>query len=270
MLPLPARDDAPYLLARLGVEDVDRKEIVAAWPSRTEEHEAAYRLLVDGIGETAIPDGWPAAPPGRPWFHVYVFLAALDDVRAFHAARGIPDDVSWATLRDLGRHLAIHRPAHGRGGFDEHWWLTLHFRGSLYELGRLQFDRMASELGVHIPDSGPLDPAACDASFAAARAFFPRHFPEERYAVARCRSWLLDPQLAEYLDADSNIVRFQRRFRIDDDVRDGDEDVVWFVFRRRPVPPLDELPQRTTLERAIVAHLRAGRQWHVRTGRVEL
>jgi hypothetical protein len=29
---------------------------------------------------------------------------------------------------------------------------------------------------------------------------------------------------------------------------------------------LDDLPQRTTLERAIVAHLRAGGHWRARTG----
>jgi hypothetical protein len=45
-----------------------------------------------------------------------------------------------------------------------------------------------------------------------------------------------------------------------------------FVFHRRydglnvPTTLLDELPQQTTLQRAIVAHLRAGGHWHSRTG----
>ena len=38
-----------------------------------------------------------------------------------------------------------------------------------------------------------------------------------------------------------------------------------FVFHRI-APGIDELPQRTTLERAIVAHLRAGKHWRNRTG----
>jgi hypothetical protein len=123
---------------------------------------------------------------------------------------------------------------------------------------------------VHIPDAGPLAPAACDESFAWAREFFPRHFPSEAHRVARCRSWLLDPQLAEYLDPHSNIVRFQRRFELSEDVRDGSDDILWFVFRRRGDVDLEALPQRTTLERAVVTHLRAGRSWHERSGTVEL
>jgi GNAT-like C-terminal domain/N-acyltransferase N-terminal domain len=260
------------LLTRLGFERSDRAEILASpsRPEHAEERGRARRLLVDGIGGKGELVGWPTAPPGDPWFHVHVFVSALDEILSWHAAREIPEDVSWATLRDLGRNVAIHRRAHGVGGFDEHWWLTLHFRGLIYELGRLQFDRVRDALGVHIPEAGPLAPAACDASFAWAREFFARHFPEEEHRVGRCRSWLLDPQLAEYLDAGSNIVRFQRRFELSEDVRDGSEDVLWFVFRRRGAVDLEALPQRTTLERAVVTHLRAGRSWHERSGTVEL
>ncbi len=46
---------------------------------------------------------------------------------------------------------------------------------------------------------------------------------------------------------------------------DGDADVLRFVFHRI-APSVDDLPQRTTLERAIVAHLRAGKHWLDRTG----
>jgi hypothetical protein len=120
-------------------------------------------------------------------------------------------------------------------------------------------------LGIHIPESGPLTPEACDDSFAQARTFFPRHFPESATRLAICTSWLLDPQLADYLPPDSNIVRFGRRFTLVGDGSDGDADVLRFVFHRIR-PNIDELPQRTTLERATVAHLRAGKHWRNRTG----
>lgn len=60
-------------------------------------------------------------------------------------------------------------------------------------------------------------------------------------------------------------MRFQRRFKLVGDGYDGDADVLRFVFHRI-APNIDELPQRTTLERAIVAHLSAGRHWQNRTG----
>jgi len=171
----------------------------------------------------------------------------------------------------------------GDGGLRTSGWLTLHFRGSIYQLGRLQFNRMQvraahvaeafregdGALGIHIPESGPLTVEACDDSFAQAQPFFSRHFPETPTRVGICTSWLLDPQLADYLGPESNVRRFQRRFRLVGEGFDGDADVLRFVFHRI-APNIDELPQRTTLERAIVAHLRAGKHWRSRTGWLEL
>jgi hypothetical protein len=78
-------------------------------------------------------------------------------------------------------------------------------------------------------------------------------------------SWLLDPQLTEYLPPTSNIVRFQRRFELTQEAAPGDDAVFRFVFERETVDPR-AVRQRTTLDRAIVAHLRAGRHWHERFG----
>jgi hypothetical protein len=119
-------------------------------------------------------------------------------------------------------------------------------------------------LAVHVPaSSGPLTPEACDASFGRARAFSARHFPEERYALAVCHSWLLDEQLGEYLPDDANIIRFQRRFRAAYRPAAGDATVLRCVFGQTGAGPrrLDALPRRTRLERAILDHLRAGRHW---------
>ena len=39
-----------------------------------------------------------------------------------------------------------------------------------------------------------------------------------------------------------------------------------FVFGRADPVDLEDLPQRTSLERAFVQHLRAGGTWYARTG----
>lgn len=240
--------------------------------------------------------GGPASgEPGalERYFAVYVFVAALPYVRAHHQALGIPPEVSRRTLADLGRNMAVHRRRHGRGGVQAPWWPVLHFHGELFQLGRLQFQRarvgerttellsgtgLAADadamcLSLHIPDfHGPLSPAACDRSLALALDFFARHFPGERYTAAVCHSWLLDPQLKRYLGADSNIVRFQERFRIAGEVGEpgergepADTEPVQFVFGN-PDLPLAELPRRTTVERAVGDHLRAGGHWHIGHG----
>jgi hypothetical protein len=117
-------------------------------------------------------------------------------------------------------------------------------------------------LSVHIPGfSGPMDPAACDAAFTQAIEFFPRHFPQERFIYAVCYSWMLDDALREYLPATSNIIRFIDRFQIAYRFDENDASILRFVFGRSDLP-LDAYPQTTTLERAVIAHLRAGRHWH--------
>lgn len=244
------------LLDRLAFADDDARDLLAAEPTDEEQ-----RLVESRRGALARAGDWPF-DEAAPWLHVRTFLAALPRVRQLHRTRGVADDVSWATLSDLGRHTAIDRRLHGSGGLRNAHWISLHFSGGIYELGRLQFEPRADELSIHIPASGPLTPVACDESLARAVAFFgPRD--------ALCTSWLLDPALADYLPHDSNIVLFQRRFELVDPGLEADDDVLRFVFRRLEAD-LDELPQLTSLERAIVAHMRAGARWRSPTGMLAL
>ena len=69
-------------------------------------------------------------------------------------------------------------------------------------------------VSVHICRGGSLDPAACDASFAQARAFFPKYFPAYAFSYFSCHSWLLDETLLPLVGVYSNISFFQQRFQI--------------------------------------------------------
>lgn len=297
---LPAAGDLPPVLLELAVPHEDIGILVALLPQVRDEPELWWllerctRSLVRDMGSITTTQAFPDLPEGmgmlHRYFYVFVFLAALPHVRKFHRSQEIPDEISRLTLADLGRNMAVHRRRHGTGGLDVAFWLMLHFRAAIYQLGRLQFQRATLgnrtgnaiteaglpygpgdlALSVHIPDFyGPMTPAACDASFTHAKEFFARHFPEEDYHIAVCRSWLLDDQLAAYLPADGNIVQFQRRFRPAYRPHDDDEDILRFVFGRI-TPGLDGLPQRTALERAVVGHLKAGNHWSGGAGWLEL
>ncbi|MGI5291809.1 acyltransferase domain-containing protein [Nonomuraea polychroma] len=281
-------DDLASELLRLTVPHEDVNAVLAARPQPgTPEWWLAERCvhsLVSTMGSLDDPPPFRPLPELDPYFYVYVYLAALPHTRRYHRELGVPEEVSWATFADLGRNMAVHRKRHGTGGLNAPQWFMLHARGLLFELGRLQFNRCRlgtrtgtavraaglpvgpgdPALGVHIPDfHGPLTPEACDASFARARSFFPRHFPQERQHVMACASWLLDDQLARYLPAGSNIVAFQRRFHLLH--RLDDADTLGFVFGADAANPA-ALPRRTSLERAIADHLAAGGTWHGRVG----
>jgi hypothetical protein len=275
-LAIPA-EDRPDLLAQ--------RERIDADPELRRLLERSVGFLLKHMDSAAKLPGFPALPDGlgdvARYFYAWVYVAMLPHTRALYRTRGIPDDVLNATMADVGRQFAIYRARHETGGMVNQDWLMQHARGVIYQLGRLQFARaqlggstsrgmqaagIACEqgepaLGVHIPGYlGPFPPEACDDAFDRARAFFARHYPAERYRFATCHSWLLDPQLADYLPPTSNIIRFQQRFRSAYTPDYGDRGTLEFVFRT-PDRPLDELPQRTTLERAVVKHIRDGKHW---------
>jgi hypothetical protein len=195
---------------------------------------------------------------------VQAFLARIPEARRLHAARGLTDEETWETLQDLPRHARLDRLLHGTPGLRKEWWVELAFSGRLVQLGRLQFEPRDGYLAIHIPEEGgPLTPAAVDASLARAGELFPD------YAEARCSSWLLDPQLVTLLPAGSNIVSFQRRFEPIADEGVEDARVLEFVFHTLD-PDLERLPRDTTLQRAVVDHLRGGGHLHCLTGTLAL
>jgi hypothetical protein len=306
-LQLPRDDAARRLLERLGVVEPDQSTIVAVVNDIEQSPEwiwlmerACHRIQSE-IGDSNAGSFLPVLPKElgiqADCFWVFVFLATAESIHAWHTAHGISDAISWATLADLGLHVARNRLRHGSSGLEFPTWLGLHWRGELYALGRLQFNPFrlrtgpagplfwyegaaldgmsaafqpgAPVLGVHVPAGVPLDPAACDASFQAAASFFPRFFPEHASRLAVCTSWLLDEQLADYLPAESNIVRFQRRFELVPGARDSDDGMFLWIFDRVP-NSVDELQPRTELERAVVRHVRDGHHWRLRTGWLEI
>ncbi|GAA2791215.1 acyltransferase domain-containing protein [Kribbella solani] len=278
------------VLGRLELGDDDQSDTLASQPDPVRDAalwwllERCHHQLVRGMGTTGPLPPWPDLPPetgavGR-FVYVWAFLATLPAVRAYHADRGIPDEDSWPILAVLGAQMANRRALYGEGGLHTRNWVTHHFRGAIYALDRLHFERQRCwfdardqggpgpgepVLGLHIPE-GRLTPKSVDAALDRARAFFRAHYADEQYRYATCVSWVLDPQLTEYLDAGTNIIRFQRRFAL---LPAADQDdsgtVVEFLFKR-PLAELDTLPQATTLQRAVVDHIQAGRPWKFRTG----
>lgn len=220
-------------LLELGVPHEDVDEIISTTipPSLQSGFDAHVAQLTSGEGG-ALPQF--VQPEGAPRFYfVLVYLAALPFVKQLHADRGIPRSQSRLILADLGRQLAVHRRRYGTPGLDTADWLTRHFQGRIFQLGRLQFEQVTlgqttgtsirnaglpygpndHALSIHIPEySGPFTPAAVSASIASAQPFFARHFPEIRYEIAICHSWLLDPELVTVLPESSNILAFQRLF----------------------------------------------------------
>ena len=233
-----------------------------------------------------------AGPSGR-FFYFYLFALCYDAAVAFLQRAGCPADVLTTTMTIVPRHVAIHERKWGSIGFDPGWWLLPVLRGEMVQIGSLQFHRVNlgvgnlspepwysteeslalgvgfrrgdPSVGLHIPYQAPLGVADLDATFARAREVLGTMWPVDQRRLATCQSWLLDDQLLEFLDHESNVLRFQRRFTLLDGWYDNDEETLGFIFQR-PGAARGDLPRDTSLQRGILELLERGGHWRARPG----
>lgn len=218
------------------------------------EPSPAALALVETALDGAADDGELAGPG----FDDYVAaLARFAPVAASRlAAAGVTGEVLDDTLADVGRKIRTYGDDGIRG-----WAIEL-MRGDVVTLGRLQFERVPGAHGrsIHIPELGPLDPASVDDALDRARHWFGDGAP------FCCASWLLDPRLVALGEA-SNLVRFQRRFRLIDSPEpptddEADRSVTKFVFRRSPDEVLGlDTSAMSSLQRLVAYELRRGGHW---------
>nr|WP_231747669.1 acyltransferase domain-containing protein [Auraticoccus cholistanensis] len=207
--------------------------------------------------------------------------ATAPDVVAFSAGHGIEEEQSWRSLSDLGQQVWVHRRTYGEFGLHTQGWLTTAWSGALHWVGRLQANLIPMtdddggrlpgrwQLSVHIPESGPLTPAAVDESLAGLEELFARHHPGYPAERLHCSSWLLDPTLARELPG-SNLAAFQQRWQLTGRSSPGDADALFFTFRTRGDVDLDRLPTDTRLQRLVVGRIRDGSGWVTAEGTAPL
>ncbi|MGA7834882.1 MAG: acyltransferase domain-containing protein [Acidimicrobiales bacterium] len=238
------------------------------------------------------PDLDDADPCGR-LFYFYLFAVDYPRALAFLERSATPPRIIDATMEVLSRHAATHERKWGTLGVDAGWWMLPILRGEILQIGVLKFHRLTlgvgslspspwlsddeaaargpgfrrgdALIGLHIPQGADLSPAALDLTFTDARRVLGNLWPVEERRIATCQSWMMDERLGDYLDDETNLVSFQRRFTIMPLWRDDDDDVLDFVFRC-PGVALADLPRTTRLERAIVEVLQRGEHWHSPVG----
>jgi len=267
------------ILEILGIADADRGDCVALLAEHSADpavHAAmeSIRRSFGSFNEIPVEE---TTQDEFVWLTAYLLLTPT--VVEWHREQGIPDEVMRDTLADVGRHVAISRRVTGEFSLQTWRWLLHHFTVRIFALGRLQFALQRATLGVdgvfapgdwilavHIPESGPLLPAAVDASLEQARAFFPRFFPDKPVSVVTCDSWMLDPFLIERTTPTSNIGSFIRRFSPIGHFSVGHTDALYFVFRTRDLDLVPTLPRETSLQRAVIERLELGQSWEVHWG----
>ncbi len=271
----------------LGFDDADRRDVerLLADAAVAEAARLAEKAILPFLGtfEEARLDHLGIPP--LAWLRAYVELTPR--LVAYHEQLGVPAEVTRTTLADVGRNTRIHRLRHGGFGLETWTWLIPHYVGMLYGLGRLTFALQRTEfsvpaggvaalpagiapgdwvVGMHIPESGPLNPDEVDESIRLAHGFFGAVFPDRRIVAGVCESWLLDPYLVRSLPADTNLVRFAERYTLVGDPVDAPTEALFFLFRERDRARLPRLEHPTSLQRLVIDRYDRGEAWQVGTG----
>lgn len=113
-------------------------------------------------------------------------------------------------------------------------------------------------LDVHIPGGASLEMDECFMSMRRGIKFFKEKFPEEQFDYFACFSWLMDARLPLLLSPESNIVRFQRLFRLFPSPLSANEVLFTNVFGYVPTD-YNQLPEDTSLKRTLSEFLRNGK-----------
>lgn len=107
------------------------------------------RFCRQAITDTSLAESlmWLPASTEDPLFPALIFFSVLPSLSNFYQERRIPPAVLDETLSDLLLWIRHYHDPNGRWGVGDPHWLTRHFAGRVFQLGRLQFELSA----LHIP-----------------------------------------------------------------------------------------------------------------------
>lgn len=213
------------------------------------------------------------------------FLSALyqcETLEKRYISWGIDLKILEDTLSDVKIWTNTWYELTGELGLKETEWLSNHYSGRLFRLGRLQFgmgharqdivqknvEKGAPVIDIHIPAGEPMDNEACKEAIRMAQKFFGEYFPEFKYQCFTCHSWLLDRTLEQFLDKGSNILAFQGLFDV---VGTEESDALlkyifaWDATRER----LDKYEPKSGLAKKVKSYAQSGCKFYVPYGVID-
>ncbi len=248
------------------------------------EYDQAFQALTaqyPSLPEVAVADYTFGNQPEDGGLNLLMCLYFCEALAARYEEKGIPEDILLDTMEDIVIWANIYRQMHSGLGILETGWLRHHYNFELFRLGRLQFafggcnqDTPVAKKGepvleVHIPRTGPMTPEACRASFTQAKEFFARYFPEREYRCFTCFSWLLDSTLTQFMKPDSNILQFQKLFRVIFAAESVDVlrfTVSWKLTRET----MDQFAPTNSFTQRAMEHIRQGGKFYISFGYLEI
>ena len=232
--------------------------------SMTEEADDALHVFSKKIGES------------RYSCWLLMLMLAAEEIKKKYDRRGVSDELFFDTFSDMRSKALECMEQKGVWGTFVPDWYGLFTTCRLLKFGCLEFQDDIYRLdepytfegitiskgdpikGIHIPSSGePFDKAARLDSYRRAWEFYHKESGDE-LLICECGSWLLFPDYEDCFAEGSNIKCFRRDF----DIYERETYVTfydaWRLFGKGCELPIDEYPERTSLQRAFKKYLQKG------------
>lgn len=120
-------------------------------------------------------------------------------------------------------------------------------------------------LNVHIPAHEPFNAELCRDAYAKAREIFEKYYPEYDYKAFCCFSWMLEKRLSDIIKKKSNIIEFASDYVAIPLLNQGTEVYTFLYHLENPVP-VAELPENSSMQRAVKEYLKAGNVFYQKGG----
>ena len=153
------------------------------------------------------------------------------------------------------------------------FWIHKHAKRELFNIGAFQYEPVQKDgkylINIHIPAGTKLNVYDNLKSFKEAMDFYDTYYPENKMEGLMCESWLLSNEIEEVMEGATNISRFGdmfTKYSIGDERGDA---VFRFVYNfAAPYPPVETLPENTTLQRKLKAYMLSGKRVYAMGGTI--
>lgn len=186
--------------------------------------------------------------------------------------RGISKDIFKDTFGFVTRFVSATKDENGKYKYDWAWWLQRQITLQEFRIGSLEYEFVESndhrEIEIHIPSDADMDLKALCQSVKDFKEFEKEYMPDWIDVDITTQTWMIMPELDEFLTPESNIIQFKSLF----DVDSVDYEQSWYMGWIFPgySEVNDNLPEKTTLHRKLKEHLLSGKKFGIAKGHLVL
>lgn len=255
-----------------------KEHILKAWEELKDDEDykriakAIYYFMKNDIVISKLAPDFDKEPVKAEFVSFFPIWYMAEEFANDAAERGVPKEIVSRTLMAICGCVLRNEGYKGRVGTSGFFtWLPYYPQGKIFRINDFEYENAKhdgkSYVGVHIPAKTKLDVLDNLKSFKEGMDFFDKYYPELNMTGMVCESWMLSTEVEEVMGGKTNVARFGDMFDRYDIGDTKGEGVFRFVFGLvNPYPPVEELPENTSMQRKMKEYMLSGKRVYAKGG----